>query len=76
MKLAITVSLVASALFHTCAAFAPVSTLLQDNAAKISKLREIAAQYPDAPTDSIFYLRYCLSEKDDKVLALKVKNYS
>ena len=73
MKLAITVSLVASALFHTCAAFAPVSTLLQDNAAKISKLREIAAQYPDAPTDSIFYLRYCLSEKDDKEIQTQFK---
>jgi len=73
MKLAATLSFAASALLHTCAAFAPVSTLLQDNAAKISQLREIASKYPDAPTDSIFYLRYCLSEKEDEEIQSLLK---
>mmetsp|Transcript_22794 Transcript_22794/g.33775 ORF Transcript_22794/g.33775 Transcript_22794/m.33775 type:complete len:294 (+) Transcript_22794:21-902(+) len=73
MKLAATLSLAASAFLHTCAAFAPVSTLLQDNAAKISQLREIASKYPDAPTDSIFYLRYCLSEKEDEEIQSLLK---
>jgi len=74
MKLSLSVSLAISALAHSCVAFAPVSTLLQDHAAKISQLKEIASKYPEAPTDSIFYLRYCLSEKEDAEVETQLKS--
>ena len=74
MKLSVYGYLAISALIHTCVAFAPVSTLLQDHSAKISQLKEIASQYPEAPTDSIFYLRYCLSEKEDDELETLLKS--
>mmetsp|Transcript_20933 Transcript_20933/g.31803 ORF Transcript_20933/g.31803 Transcript_20933/m.31803 type:complete len:309 (-) Transcript_20933:142-1068(-) len=40
-----------------------LSTLLSENGAFLSELREVASSsFPDtAPTDDIFYLRYCLS---------------
>lgn len=38
-----------------------MSVLLQEHSSKISELQRISSQYSDAPTDSIFYLRYCLS---------------
>mmetsp|Transcript_17244 Transcript_17244/g.22437 ORF Transcript_17244/g.22437 Transcript_17244/m.22437 type:complete len:296 (+) Transcript_17244:88-975(+) len=76
MKLSASTSLAIAAIIHSCVAFAPsgVSTLLQDNAAKISQLKEIASQYPAAPTDSIFYLRYCLSDKEDSEIQAQLKS--
>ena len=61
--------------FATCRAFSTVSTLLQDNSGKISKLKEVASSYPDAPSDSIYYLRYCLSDKpEDEIVSLLKSN--
>jgi hypothetical protein len=48
---------------HVCLAFTPVSVLLQEHSFKICELKTIASQYKDAPVDSVFYLRYCLSGK-------------
>jgi len=51
-----------------------VSSLIAKHAAQISNLKEVAGKYPDAPTDSVFYLRYCLgqdSEDDDEDLITK-----
>ena len=42
----------------------PLSTLLSDNADTISELKQIASEYPDAPSDDIFYLRYSLSSPE------------
>lgn len=53
----------------------PVTTLLSENADMISELQKIAFEYPDAPHDDIFYLRYCLSSttksKDEIIDQLK-----
>jgi len=44
----------------------PVSTLVSENANKIATLRDIATSITsDAPSDDVFYLRYCLADVDD-----------
>ena len=51
-----------------------LSSLLAEHAAAIATLRQAAAKYPDAPSDAVFYLRYCLGvagEVDDVVAALR-----
>ncbi len=71
--LLIKLTLAASLMLGSCLAFSPVSTLLSDNGSKISQLKEVASAYPDAPSDSIFYLRYCLSEKSDDEIIEQLK---
>lgn len=73
MKL-ISITLVASAALRSCVAFAPVQTLLTENAAKIEQLKGVAAAYPDAPSDSIFYLRYSLMDKPDDEVSAQLKS--
>lgn len=53
----------------------PVSVLLQENAGKISTLRDAAAAVSaDAPSDGVFYLRYCLDPSlDDADAKAKVE---
>jgi len=44
-----------------------------EHATKISTLKEAVAKYPDAPSDSVFYLRYCLGSENDDNSDLIVK---
>lgn len=50
-----------------------LSSLIAEHSATISTLRKAAAKYPDAPSDAVFYLRYCLGEEevDDVVATLR-----
>jgi hypothetical protein len=59
---------------QTCNAYAPVSVLLQENSSKISELKRIASQYSDAPVDSVFYLRYCLSDKSEEEIQSQLRS--
>mmetsp|Transcript_1672 Transcript_1672/g.2760 ORF Transcript_1672/g.2760 Transcript_1672/m.2760 type:complete len:309 (-) Transcript_1672:112-1038(-) len=52
----------------------PVSTLISENADKISSLKEAAAAIAsDAPEDDVFYLRYALTGADDADLKSRLK---
>lgn len=75
MKLSGFAVLVSALLPALCYSFAgsAVSTLLKENDSKISKLKDIASQYPGAPSDDIFYLRYALSSKEDDELETQLK---
>jgi len=42
-----------------------VSSLIAKHAAQITTLKKAAEKYPDAPTDSVFYLRYCLGQDSE-----------
>mmetsp|Transcript_4789 Transcript_4789/g.9137 ORF Transcript_4789/g.9137 Transcript_4789/m.9137 type:complete len:295 (+) Transcript_4789:170-1054(+) len=61
---------------HTAciSAFAPVSDLLSEHSFKITELKNIASQYSNAPNDSVFYLRYCLSEKSDQEIQAQLRS--
>mmetsp|Transcript_54897 Transcript_54897/g.80105 ORF Transcript_54897/g.80105 Transcript_54897/m.80105 type:complete len:300 (-) Transcript_54897:126-1025(-) len=66
---------IVSFLSHSLLAFSPaVSNLMQTHASKVSGLKEIASAYPDAPSDSVFYLRYCLSDKPEDEVASQLKS--
>jgi len=70
----VSIALAASTLIGSCVAFSPVATLLQENGSQISQLKEVASSFPDAPSDSIFYLRYCLSDKSDDEIVAQLKS--
>jgi len=78
MKLLATFTVVIGSFISPCYAFnlvtPSVSSLIKQNEAKISKLEEVAALYPDAPSDKVYYLRYCIPEKgsdEDMISQLK-----
>mmetsp|Transcript_9266 Transcript_9266/g.13616 ORF Transcript_9266/g.13616 Transcript_9266/m.13616 type:complete len:295 (+) Transcript_9266:43-927(+) len=52
----------------------PVSTLLTEHRDQINRLEEIAGKYANAPTDPIFYLRYCLGDKADEDVEEQLKS--
>jgi len=83
MKLfaALTITLIDS-LYSPCSALSlstspSVSSLIARHTDKISTLQKAAENYPDAPSDSLFYLRYCIglgSEDNDEDLVSKLQS--
>mmetsp|Transcript_6980 Transcript_6980/g.10017 ORF Transcript_6980/g.10017 Transcript_6980/m.10017 type:complete len:335 (+) Transcript_6980:98-1102(+) len=51
-----------------------VKELLQIHSSKLQSLQEIASKYPNAPTDDIFYLRYCVDETNNNDLETQLKS--
>jgi len=76
----LTIVLIAFHSFHySCSALSfstsqSVTSLTAKYAAKISTLKEVATKYPDAPSDSVFYLRYCLGNDDNTDLVAKLRS--
>jgi len=83
MKLSIihTIALIViNSLYLPCSALSlstpSVASLIAKHAAKISILRETAVNFPGAPSDSVFYLRYCIGQdsEDDGILVTKLQS--
>lgn len=53
-----------------------VSSLLTTYSDRIASMKQLAKEYPNAPQDDVFYLRYCLSENKDHETTMSELKYA